>query len=397
MKKNNNLAADLVRGIRQVAGSQSDFVPLHVPEFYGRERELVLDCIDTGWVSSVGRYVDEFEEKVAGFVGCAHGVAVSNGTSALHIALMVAGVTSDDEVLVPTLTFVATANAVSYLGATPHFVDSAYDTLGVCPSSLRCHLRRIAEVRNGQTWNRKTGRRIAAIVPMHVFGCPIDMDGLNTLLEDWPMVVVEDAAESLGSRYKGRSCGSLGKVAAISFNGNKIITTGGGGAIVTNDLVLAKRAKHLSTTAKRAHKWDFVHDEIGYNYRMPNINAALGVAQLEQVGQRLKHKQMLFDKYSKAFRELVGATLFSPPPFSQSNHWLITLVLGSCYAEDQHKVLQTLNDAGIMARPVWTPMHLLPMYRSEPRADLAQAEDLALRIINIPSSAYLGVQEILEE
>jgi perosamine synthetase len=388
-----DFSEDLVKRIRGVIGTEEAFVPLHVPEFHGRERELLLDCIDTGWVSSVGSYVDAFEAEVARLSGCAYGVVVANGTAALQIALIVAGVKAGDEVLMPALTFVATANATSHLGAVSHFVDSAYDTLGICPVRLRAHLQQVAEVRDGQTWNRRTGRRIAAIVPMHVFGCPVDMDGLDAVVADWPMVVVEDAAESLGSRYKGRLCGSFGTVAAVSFNGNKIVTTGGGGAIVTNDAALAKRAKHLTTTAKLPHKWAFLHDEVGYNYRMPNLNAALGVAQLEQLDARLVQKQSLFDAYARAFRGLSGATLFTAPEGSVSNNWLVTLVLDPAHAQDRDRLLQVLNDAGIMTRPIWTLMHRLPMYAHTPRADLSQAEDLEARVLNIPSSAYLGARE----
>lgn len=388
-----DFAEDLKQRIRGVIGTEKDFVPLHVPEFHGRERELLIDCIDTGWVSSVGSYVDEFEAEVARLSGCTYGVVVANGTAALQVALIVAGVKAGDEVLMPALTFVATANATSHLGAVPHFVDSAYDTLGICPERLRAHLEQVAEVRDGQTVNRQTGCRIAAVVPMHVFGCPVDMDRLNAVLTDWPMEVVEDAAESLGSSYKGRLCGSLGTVAAVSFNGNKIVTTGGGGAIVTNNEALAKRAKHLTTTAKLPHKWAFLHDEVGYNYRMPNLNAALGVAQLEQLDTRLAQKQRLFDAYADALRGLNEVQLFHAPEGSVSNNWLVTLLLDPAHAGDRDHLLQVLNDAGIMTRPIWTLMHRLPMYRSAPRADLAQAEDLEARVLNIPSSAYLGARE----
>ena len=387
-----NLAEELIGRIRSVIGADEAFVPLHVPEFHGRERELLLDCIDTGWVSSVGSYVDAFEAEVARISGCAHGVVVANGTAALQVALLVAGVEPGDEVLMPALTFVATANAASHLGAVPHFVDSAFDTLGLCPLRLRAHLETVAELRDGQVFNRQTGRRIAAVVPMHVFGCPVDMDGLDAVLRDWPMVVVEDAAESLGSRYKGRPCGSLGAVAAVSFNGNKIVTTGGGGAIVTNDEALAKRAKHLTTTAKLPHKWAFLHDEVGYNYRMPNLNAALGVAQLEQLDTRIAQKARLFSAYAQAFRGLNGAALFRAPEGSVSNNWLVTLVLDPALAPERDTLLEMMNGAGIMTRPVWTLMHRLPMYRDHPRADLSQAEDLEARVLNIPSSAYLGAR-----
>lgn len=385
-----DLARELIRRIRDVVKAEGALVPLHVPEFHGRERELLIDCIDTGWVSSIGMYVDAFEAEVARLSGCAHGVAVVNGTAALQIAMIVGGVRAGDEVLMPALTFVATANAASHLGAVPHFVDSAYDTLGICPSRLRAHLEEVAEVRDGQTWNRRSGRRIAAIVPMHVFGCPVDMDNLNAVVSDWPMIVVEDAAESLGSSYRGRPCGSLGKIAAISFNGNKIVTTGGGGAIVTNDAALAQRAKHLTTTAKLSHRWAFIHDEVGYNYRLPNLNAALGVAQLEQLSNRLAQKERLARAYAESFRGLIGAVLFNAPKESVSNNWLVTLVLDPIAATNRNSLLEALNDAGIMSRPVWTLMHRLPMYRNSPRADLSLAEDLEARLLNIPSSAYLA-------
>ena len=386
-----NLTKELIHRIQSVIGAHKAPVPLHMPEFHGRERELLLDCINSGWVSSVGSYVDAFEEEVARLSGCAHGVAVSNGTAALQIALLVSGVLAGDEVLMPALTFVATANATSHLGAVPHFVDSAYDTMGICPASLRAHLEEIAEVKSGVTWNCTTGRRIAAIVPVHVFGCPVNMNALKSVISDWPMAVVEDAAESLGSYYHKNPCGSLGGIAAISFNGNKIITTGGGGAIVTNDLTLAKRAKHLTTTAKLKHKWAFIHDDVGYNYRMPNLNAALGVAQLEQLGDRLKQKQLLFDAYAKAFNGLVGAKLFTAPEGSKTNNWLVTLILERDKADQRDNLLASLNMANITTRPIWTLMHTLPMYVSCPRADLTTAIDLEARVLNIPSSAQLGV------
>ena len=391
MKKCAALAEDLTQRIRSVIGTENGLVPLHVPEFNGRERDLVLNCIDTGWVSSVGSYVDIFEAEVARRADCSYGVAVVNGTAALEIALVVAGVKGNDEVLVPALTFVATANATTHVGATPHFIDSSYETLGICPVRLRSHLEQVAVVREGETWNRRTGQRIAAVVPMHVFGCPVDIDGLYEVIADWPMVLVEDAAESLGSRYRERFCGSLGELAAISFNGNKIITTGGGGAVVTNNADFAQRAKHLSTTAKIAHKWEFIHDETGYNYRMPNLNAALGVAQFEQLDTRLAQKKSLFNAYKRSLDGLEGVQLFHAPSGSLTNNWLITLVLDPIFANQRDYLLQVLNGEGIMARPIWKLMHHLPMYAKHPRADLSQAEDLVTRVLNIPSSAYLGI------
>lgn len=378
----------LVARLRPMLAPGGEFVPLHIPEFLGRERELVLDCIDTGWVSSVGAHVDAFEARVAGVCGAAHGVAVANGTAALQVALQVAGVAPGDEVLMPALTFVATANAASHLGAMPHFVDSTRDTLGLCPARLARHLDKIAERRGDAVYNKGTGRRIAAVVPVHIFGCPVDMEALRAVVADWPMPIVEDAAEALGSTYRGQPCGSLGDIAALSFNGNKILTTGGGGAIVTNDAAMAARAKHLTTTAKVPHIWDFDHDEVGYNYRMPNLNAALGVAQLEQLDTRLEAKARLQARYAKALDGLPGVSLFSAPQGSVCNNWLVTVLLKD--ADARNTVLQTLNDAGLMARPIWRLMHRLPMYRDAPRADLAEAEDLEARVINLPSSAYLA-------
>lgn len=384
-----NLSNELVARIASLLNTREAFVPLHAPEFNGREREVLVDCIDTGWVSSVGSYVAEFEKGVARVSGCDFGVAVVNGTAALQMALIICGVEKNDEVLIPALTFVATANATVHIGAVPHFIDSAYDTLGICPNRLRTHLEKSAYVRDGFTWNKKTGRRISAVVPMHVFGFPVDIDSLTSVLIDWPMQIIEDAAESFGSTYNGRPCGSLGRVAAVSFNGNKIITTGGGGAIVTNDEALAVRAKHITTTAKCDHPWLFEHDEVGYNYRMPNINAALGVAQLEQLNERLIKKQQLHADYKKAIADLPGVEVFSAPVGSNSNNWLITLILDREVAAQRDNLLENLNASGIMTRPAWTLMHRLKMYQNHPRADLSQAIDLEARLLNVPSSAYL--------
>lgn len=385
-----DLAAEVVERVEAVVGTASRPVPLHAPEFAGAEWEMVKDCLDTGWVSSVGTYVDRFEAKVARLCGAAHGVAVVNGTAALQIALQVAGVQPGDEVLVPSLTFVATANAVRHAGGVPHFVDSAEDTLGIDPQALESHLRRVARRGRGGPVNRETGAPIRAVVPMHVFGHPMDMDGLLAMAESWSLTVVEDAAEALGSVYRGRLCGSLGRIAALSFNGNKIVTTGGGGAIVTNDPTLARRAKHLTTTAKLPHRWAFDHDEVGYNYRLPNINAALGCAQLEQLPQRRASKRRLAELYLSAFEGLDEAAIFLEPSGCESNYWLNTLVLSPGLAHQRDALLDRLNDAGLQCRPVWTPMHRLAMYRDCPRASLPVTEDLVGRIINLPSSAALG-------
>ncbi len=384
------LIDDVVTRVRSVVGDDEAFVPLHVPEFLGSEWDLVKECLDTGWVSSVGRFVDRFEQDVARLCGTAHGVAVVNGTAALQIAMLVAGVRAGDEVLVPALTFVATANAVSHAGAIPHFVDSSALTLGLDPEALAVHLDRIAVVRDGEAINKETGRRISAVVPMHAFGIPVDMDALVAVADRYGIVVVEDAAESLGSLYKGRPCGSLGRIAALSFNGNKILTTGGGGAIVTDDPELARRAKHLTTTAKVPHPWAFTHDEIAYNYRLPNLNAALGCAQLEQLDRRLEEKRVLTERYRRAFAGSNGVRIQREPPFAVSNNWLVALLIDPAYADARDAFLTRLNAAGLMSRPVWTLMHRLPMYAECPRAPLPVAEDLERRLINLPSSAKLG-------
>ena len=382
--------AAVVARLREVLGEPQDFVPLHAPEFSGAEWEMVRDCLDTGWVSSVGAYVDRFEHDVAAICGVAHGVALVNGTAALHLALRVVGVVPGDEVIVPAMTFVATANAIRHAGAVPHFADSEARTLGLDAHALARHLDAVAETREGQIFNRETGARIAAILPTHVFGHPVDMDPLLALAAAHGLPVVEDTAEALGSRYHDRPCGGLGRIAALSFNGNKILTTGGGGAIVTDDADLARHAKHLSTTAKRPHRWAFEHDEMAYNYRLPNLNAALGCAQLEQLDNRLARKRRLAERYVAGLEGLDGATMLREPAGCRSNQWLNTLVLDPDRADERDALLDALNDAGLMCRPVWTLLHRLPFHADCPRAPLPVAEDLERRIISLPSSAGLG-------
>lgn len=361
-----------------------DFVPLHEPTFNKKEVEYVTDCVKTGWVSSVGAYVTRFEEYLAKFVGVKHAVAVVNGTAALHIALKVAGVEANDEVLMPSLTFIATANAVSYCGAIPHFVDVHEETLGMDPFKLDAYLEDISEVRNGELYNKETKRRIKALVPMHTFGHAVHLEELLVLAEKYYLVIVEDAAESLGTYYKGKHTGSFGKINAMSFNGNKIITTGGGGAILTDDEALADYAKHLTTTAKVPHKWEYVHDEIGYNYRMPNINAALGCAQLEKISELLKHKKQLTAKYDKLVANLDGVCLFKQPKHSDSNYWLQTLVLDESL--NREEVLTFLNEKGVMSRPIWRPIDKLEMYKACPKMELSVTDILNKNIVNIPST-----------
>lgn len=384
------LARDIEQRLISMLGQQDGFVPLHEPEFGKSEEELVLDCVRSGWVSSVGKYVDSFEAGIAMACGVDHGVAVVNGTAALEVAMRVAGVVPGDEVLIPSLTFVATANAISHLGAVPHFVDVDDTSLGMYPAALQNHLDQIVVRRNGGSWNKHTGRRLSCIMPMHTFGHPVDMPGLDDVADEFGLIIVEDAAEALGSSLNDRMCGGMGRIAALSFNGNKILTTGGGGAIVTNDLELAARAKHLTTTAKTKHPWAFFHDEIAYNYRMPNLNAALGVAQLTQLDQRLKNKRELASRYIAEFSDHPDLEIVQERAHVRANYWLNTIRLKPHAAEARDTILETLNAAGLMARPVWEPLHTLPIYADAPKADLTTTMNLARRLINIPSSAHLA-------
>lgn len=382
--------AEFVRCLQAVLGDTATPISLHEPEFGDAERTYVLDCIDTGWVSSVGKYVDEFETRLAEYTGARHAVAVVNGTAALHVALLSAGVAPGDEVLVPALSFVATANSVTYCGAVPHFVDSAEDTLGIDPVALADYLAFIAEPVAGGVRNRETGRRLAAVVPMHVFGHPADMQGLASVADRFSLPVVEDAAESLGSWIGDRHTGTLGQLGVLSFNGNKIITTGGGGAILTDDPDVARRLKHLTTTAKMPHRWEFVHDQIGFNYRLPNLNAALGCAQLEHLPDFLARKRHLADAYRAAFATSENLHFVGEPAGCRSNYWLNAIRLSKPDRDRRDDHLLAANNAGYHCRPAWQLMHRLPMYEGNPRAPLPIAERLELGLINVPSSAALA-------
>lgn len=384
------LAEALVGAIASVVGPATSFIPLHEPEFRGNEWAYVKDCIDTGWVSSVGSYVDRIEDDLAVYTGAKRAVACGNGTAALHIAYLLAGIERGDEVLAPSLTFIATINPLSYIGAIPHFVDSCSVTLGVDPVALDAHLSTVAFVESGVCRNRNSGAKITALIVTHIFGHAADLDALLEVCGKWSIVLVEDAAEGLGTRYKGRHVGNDGLVSALSFNGNKIITTGGGGAVLTNDEALGKRAKHLTTTAKVPHKWDFVHDAVGYNYRMPNLNAALGCAQIESLPGLLERKKLLASRYAEALAEIADVQFIEAPAHSESNNWLNGVILPGLSLETRDIILTMLNDANYMSRPIWQLMHRLPMYSSCPRAQLPVAERLEREVINIPSSACLA-------
>lgn len=379
----------IVRALRLALPEQEKDYVLHEPEFSGNEWAYVKECLDTGWVSSAGKHVERFEKQVAEFAGVQYAIAVVNGTAALHIALSLLGVEQGDEVMIPALTFVATANAAVYCGAVPHLVDSEERTLGMDPRRLGEYLERIGERRGRDCYNRQTGRRIKAIVPMHTFGHPVDMDQLASVCERFHIAIVEDAAEALGSYYKGRHVGQWGRMSTVSFNGNKIITTGGGGAILTDDADLARQAKHITTTAKLPHKWAFNHDQLGYNYRMPNLNAALGCAQMERLPDFLLRKRALAARYQQRFADIAGVRFFTESSEARSNYWLNVLLLNDADAGERDVVMQELHQEGFLVRPAWTLMHRLPMYRDCPRMELPVAENLEKRIINLPSSSCL--------
>ena len=379
------LAPNIYKALRQVLPTE-DYIPLHEPSFSGNEWKYVKDCLDTGWVSSVGKYVDRFERDLEVYTGIKHAVATVNGTAALHLCLELIGLQPYDEVLLPALTFVATANAVCYCKAIPHFVDSTEETLGLCPYKLNDYLGDVAEIKSGECINRQSKRRIKAVVAMHTFGHPVDLDPLVEVCKKYHLDLVEDAAESLGSYYKGHHTGNWGVLSAMSFNGNKIITTGGGGAVLTNDTNLAKRAKHLTTTAKVEHRWEYIHDHIGYNYRLPNINAALGCAQLEQLPKYLKSKRILAQRYQKVFEKVEGVRFYTESKDTHCNYWLNVLLLDESLALERDSILAMTNDKKIMTRPAWKLLSNLPMFKDHPKMNLNIAESLEKRLVNLPSS-----------
>ena len=378
---------EFVDFVRRLYNVKDDFIHLHEPRFRGNEKKYVLDCIDSTFVSSVGKYVNLFEKKTAEYTGTKYAISTVNGTSALHISLLLAGVKSGDEVLTQPLTFIATANAISYTGAKPVFIDVDKETLGLSSLKLSEWLSEnvIMKEKDGKNVavNVRTGNVISACVPMHTFGHPCKIDEIVDICDKYNIAVIEDAAESLGSFYKDKHTGTFGKFGTLSFNGNKIITTGGGGMILTNDGKLAKQAKHITTTAKVPHRWKYVHDITGYNYRLTNIAAALGVAQIEQLDEFVKSKRELAAKYARMFNGL-GLQFIEEPKNSVSNYWLNALLMSD--RKERDKFLEFTNDNGIMTRPVWELMNRLNMYQDCQTGDLSNSEWLADRIVNIPSS-----------
>lgn len=362
----------------------SDFIPLHAPYFGGNEKKYLIETIDSTFVSSVGPFVNKFEEKIAEYTGAKHAVACVNGTNALHIALLVCGVQSEDEVISQALTFVATANAISYIGAKPVFIDVDRDSMGLSAEALSQFLKNNAEIKqDGFCYNKGTGRKIAACVPMHTFGLPTKVDEISEICKNWNIALIEDAAESLGSYFKGKHTGTFGKLGVFSFNGNKTITCGGGGAIITDDEELAKKIKHLTTQAKIPHAWKFRHDDIGYNYRMPNLNAAVACAQLEQLPEILENKRNLAEQYKLYFAD-TEIEFVVEPKNSIANYWLNAIILNT--EDERDAFLTKTNENGIMTRPIWDLMSTLPMFENCQNDGLENSQWLEKRVVNIPSS-----------
>ena len=395
MRKNNpEFILDLIKETIGV-GEGSLSVSIHEPDFTDSNALLyVKECIDSKWVSSQGGWVRKFENDLCNFTGSPEAIAVTNGTDALRLAFHLLGVSINDEVMVPSLTFIGTCNAISHLGAIPHFIDVERSTLGMDPKSLENRLKKIAEFKKGKIYNKETGRRISAICPVHVFGNPANIFALKIIADNWNLPIIEDAAEALGSFISNTHCGLVGDIGILSFNGNKIITTGGGGILLIKDKQLAFKARHLSTTAKIEHPWDFFHDEIGWNDRMPNINAALGVSQLENINEKLLLKQKLFLRYCEFFEGIPEIDIFKNQlPNSSSNNWLITLMINfpdlKKVNEFRNKLLDISHKSGIFLRPIWRPIHTLPMYLNSPKSDLKVTHDVCNRLINLPSSPQL--------
>ena len=374
--------SDITQFIRTIFNEPEAFIPLHAPFFTENEKAYINECIETTFVSSVGKFVDRFEEMVAEYTGAKKAVVCVNGTNALHLALMLVGVEKNDEVITQPLTFVATANAIAYCGSHPVFLDVDKDTMGLSPEKMRVWLRENTEIKNNVCFNKSTQRRIKACVPMHAFGHPVRLDELVQLCNEYHIELLEDAAESIGSFYKGRHTGTFGRIGVLSFNGNKTITTGGGGMLLFNDKDLGNYAKHLTTQAKIPHKWEYRHDAIGYNYRMPNINAALGCAQMESINTILDNKRGLAQKYKQFFSE-IGICFFDEPKDCQSNFWLNCIILNDRHS--QQEFLTETNNQGIMTRPIWKLMNELPMFTDCQCGDLENAEWFADRVVNIPS------------
>lgn len=381
---------EIINAIRQATGTSTEALNLHEPTLSQIEIDEVTKCIKSGWVSYNSPTVDKFEKILADYCGVAHAVCVSSGTSALQIALMVAGVKPNDEVLVPNITFIATANAVNYCGAIPNLVDVEASNFNLDPKKLTQYLKDISVIKDGVTYNKTTGRRISAILPVHIFGCSARMDELIEVAQEWRLKLVEDASEALGSYYERKHLGTFGDLGVLSFNGNKIITTGGGGAILTESKNLASRAKHLSTTAKLSHAWEFNHDEIGFNYRLPGVNAAIGIAQLSRIDTYLEQKRALAAAYGEVFATIKSVRYVEYPKNSQPNFWLNAIQLSKRMSPQRNALLKMANESQVHLRPIWRSIGSQPMYSNTPRMDLSVSERIASEVICLPSSPFLA-------
>ena len=381
----------IVNIVRKILGKGDH--SLHEPYFFGNEWKYVKKTLDENYVSSIGSFVNKFEDQIKDFAKTKYAISVVNGTEALHLSLVACGVKSNDEVLVPTITFVGTANAIIYSGATPHFVDSELETLGIDPQKLEKYLEKITIKKDKFYYNKKTKKRIKAIIPVHIFGNICQIDKILKIAKKYKLVVIEDAAEALGSFFKNKHAGTFGSVGCFSFNGNKILTTGGGGAIITNSKLLAKKIKHISTTAKISHRWEYIHDVVGYNFRMPNLNAALGSAQIENLNKFLRSKKRLFLEYCKEFSKVNDVRLIKNPEFSKSNNWLNTIFIKNSSIKKRNKVLSLAQKNQIFLRPVWKPLHQLKHFRSMPRMNLENAKKIYKSCINLPSSSHYFIDK----
>jgi aminotransferase in exopolysaccharide biosynthesis len=385
------LANDIIKSIRKVVGRQKHH--LHEPLFFGNEIKYLKKTISTNLVSSVGPFVKKFEDQITKFTKSKYTISIVNGTEALHLSLVACGVKNNDEVLVPTITFVGTANAIVYSGAIPHFIDSETETLGIDPLKLEKYLKKITIKKGKFYFNKKTKRKIRAIIPVHVFGNICQIDSILKIAKKYNLLVIEDAAEALGSFFKNKHAGTFGLVGCFSFNGNKIMTTGGGGAIITNNKLLAKKIKHLSATAKINHRWEYIHDAVGYNFRMPNLNAALGLAQLENLNFFIKKKRILYKKYFNVFKNVRHVSLFKELKNAKSNYWLQTLILEKSNSRFKNKILNESFKSGLYLRPAWKLISNLKPFRSNPKMDLRGSEEIYKKIINLPSGQSILIRK----
>ena len=393
MENKKNKILEIIKVLNQTIGAlrfhNKSNIYLHEPDIKKEDWKFVKECLSRNFVSSVGNYVTEFEEILKKFTKAKYVIATVNGTSAIHLALVVMGANENDEVILPSLNFVAAANAVRYCNAIPHFVEVEEETLGIDPVKLEEYLKKIVIKKNNISFNKYTKKRIRFMMPLHMFGHPAKILELKKIAKNYNLKIIEDAAESLGSTYKNKHLGTFGDIGVLSFNGNKIITTGGGGALLTNSLKIAKKLKYLSTTAKKPHRWKYEYSDIGYNYRMPGINASLGCAQMKRIKSYVNIKRKLFKKYKDGFKDIKDVAIFQEPKYAKSNYWLQTIILDNKISHLKEKILEKANNLGFSIRPIWKPLHKLDKFKLCPRMEMKTTENLEKRILNLPSSVYL--------